>query len=599
MGTQDATGTAGPATSEAAAGAATAPGNGRAGGQSGDGPPRSYEAMSSALAGLNEMKHKAEELLAEIAEGVSGPCPFERYSRNPNWPGLPLENLPKRVAGLPPKEMMPPRKVAAMFERVMEYVYSQWDLIRRMKETPDHYRAFGGQWIDVDRYIARFWEDDTEFCRQLIQGLHPLIIQTVNDIDQIPGDMKSLEAQGKSVADLIAERRLFMCDYSILDGVEPYAGMYCYAPIVLVYKELLDTGGSRLNLLGIQLTRKAEGNEVYRPGSDTPNKYLFAKIHAACADVQVHQFISHLGLGHLGMEPFTIAHRNAFPEHHVIGRLLAPHFSQTLGINYLARRTLISDTMPFTDRIFSAGVKQALAAVLKAWGAYDFAKQSFPALLEARGFDEARSDGLKDYFYRDDGFLVWNAIEEYVRDVVVSTYPTDELVAADPVLRAWAKESTDSEKGDIPGFPAAFTDKEHLVQTLATIIFHASVQHSILNYPQLRFQSYVPNRPPALFKPMPEAEGDIDREYIQSSLPPDGIVHFQLLFSYVLTLPSDTPLTSIDVMKLDCSDAHHRFHERLEAIGQTIRNRNAALVAEGKPPYEYLIPDNIASSVEI
>jgi len=247
----------------------------------------------------------------------------------------------------------------------------------------------------------------------------------------------------------------------------------------------------------------------------------------------------------------------------------------------------------------ATGTAQALQVVMETWKKFDFFQYTFPAALEARGFDEAGTDGLADYLYRDDGFKIWRAMEEYVSGAVNAVYADDAAVKADPSVQAWCAESIDPERADIPGFPSAIETRELLAQVLTILIWNVSAAHSVVNYSQYDYNAYVPNRPPALFKEMPDTDGDIDEKFIAEALPNELITHFQLVSSYVLSLPPGRPLTTVDAMAEVAPEAHKQFQARLAEISEDLKARNAALVAAGKPPYTYLLPENVASSVAI
>lgn len=79
----------------------------------------------------------------------------------------------------------------------------------------------------------------------------------------------------------------------------------------------------------------------------------------ACDSV-MHESFTHLGMGHLVCETFAIAHHNAYVAkknlkgHEGIHELLAAHFVDLLGLNSLARLTLVA---PINDSLrFFMGV---------------------------------------------------------------------------------------------------------------------------------------------------------------------------------------------------------------------------------------------------
>ena len=61
------------------------------------------------------------------------------------------------------------------------------------------------------------------------------------------------------------------------------------------------------------------------------------------------EFVNHLGLGHLIMEPIVVAFLNweqktsqkGFNTSAMIRKLLGPHMDRTLAVNFLAKHTLI------------------------------------------------------------------------------------------------------------------------------------------------------------------------------------------------------------------------------------------------------------------
>lgn len=563
------------------------------------------------MVAVDRLKQDAQALIMQLAQGEPGKYGYARYPRLPRLPDVALEELPKLTAGLPPSALLDPEVLGTMFTRQFQYLAAQRGILERMKEASDPFRVYFEAEVQVPGPILERTGEDEEFCRQLFQGACPHVVALVRDAAAIPEAFRGMDVDGTPLAELIPEKRLFLCDYSELlnvgdpeaikeKGYFEYKGMVVYAPLVVIAKDG-EGDDQRFRIVGIQLTRRDDParNVVYTPGSATPNKYRAAKMHAACADMQYQEWIYHLGLAHLVVEPFAIAHKNAFPAEHVIGALLEPHFRDTIGINFLARQTLVSYTTPFTDSVFSTGSGGALKMVLGVWKDYDFQARTFPAMLAARGFDEEGSDGVAGYYFRDDAFACWNAIRDYVREVVEAEYASDAAVAEDPVLKAWAEESTDPERAGIPGFPGAFDSRDLLVETVTAIIHNSTVMHAAVNYTQMDYQAYLPNRSPSLVKPVPEGEGDVDEAHVQGTLPGQFVRHFQAMFSYILTMPGLHPLASFPPGSPKLAGPHERFQARLAEISGSIRARNAALEAAGKVPYPYLDPANVPASVAI
>lgn len=546
-------------------------------------------------------KKQVMTVVEQVPGGVDQKYEYEKYPRLKHKPDLPLEKLPPMVKGLPPGQQIPPEQAASLLQRTIEYVYSQAGFFLRLEEIlaakGDPWTAYySDPWVKPPVKIPEIWREDAEFCRQFIQGVNPMRISVCQDKKEIPEDLAGLTTpQGESIDLLIAAKRLFYLDYQELKGIEELQNKVFYEPYVLIYRELLENGKSQLNLLGIRLNP----NQIYTKNSPA-NKYILAKMHVQCADCQYHQFVYHLALTHLVIEPFVISHHNSFPKTHAIGQILAPHFRGSLGINYLARQTLISPVAPFTDPNFATGTGGGLELILKLWENWDFEKMSFPEQLKTRGFDEAGSDGVEDFYFRDDGFKIWNAIKEYVTNVVEIEYNRDRAVAEDSVIQNWAAETADPEKGSVPGFPKNIASKEVLIGTLTNIIFLASAQHSAINFSQYQYLGYIPNRPNVLYKGIPEGTEDVSLDYVlKEALQPYKDAHFQTFFSRLLSTHSLHPIGNLPAPEAEkLHGVHAVFIAKLNLIATEIERRNSELEKQGKIPYPYLSPVQIATSID-
>ncbi|ROL53704.1 Arachidonate 8S-lipoxygenase [Anabarilius grahami] len=59
----------------------------------------------------------------------------------------------------------------------------------------------------------------------------------------------------------------------------------------------------------------------------------------------------------------------------------------------------------------------------------------FPEAMKARGVED-----LPNYYYRDDGMMVWEAVKNFVSDVVKICYGSDETVQEDKGIQAFVKD---------------------------------------------------------------------------------------------------------------------------------------------------------------
>ena len=96
--------------------------------------------------------------------------------------------------------------------------------------------------------------------------------------------------------------------------------------------------------------------------------------------------------------------------------------------------------------------------------------------LKKRGCDNKNE--LPYYPYRDDGMLVWNAMEEYVTDVVNMHYKTDADIMNDSELQHFAQDILDNGHTS-PQFELEMAStKKNVVEMITTIVWTVSCQHS-------------------------------------------------------------------------------------------------------------------------
>ncbi|CAM9653605.1 unnamed protein product [Lampetra planeri] len=547
---------------------------------------------------IQRIQKELLKVVRSFIEEEDGPYRWQNTFRGPGQDPE-FSVMPGHAEAPASADMLSPAKIARLTERAFEFLFAQAGLAKRYESSPDRMTAFFHGHLKAPESILKSWKDDAAFCRQFTQGPNPMMISVCRSLREVPWEMRGLAGQGCTVPQLLEQGRLFVADYKQLAGLPllPQDKKKFCAPLVLMFRELQPAqGSSRLMPLGIQLTRHTDReNPVHTPHKN-PRRFLFAKMHVGCADNQVHQFVSHLGLTHLLLEPFAVALHNHLRGGHPVGQLLHPHFQDTLGINHVARHTLISSVAPLTDATFAVGTAGGMRMVARALRSARFVDRSFPVEMERRGFG---ADGLDDFYYRDDAARLWDALRAYAAAVVGRTYRDDDAVTADSALQDFAEAVVDPDRGNVLGFPAALCTRELLTECLTTIIFTASVQHSALNYPQWDFYSYVPMRPEHLTKLMPEGEEDISEEFITSALPDVRVCLFQILLSHILSVPSLTTLSQVDAMSELYPDVHADLQRRLRLISASIQQRNRQLEAAGATPYPYLDPAKVAASIDI
>ena len=290
------------------------------------------------------------------------------------------------------------------------------------------------------------------------------------------------------------------------------------------------------------------------------------------------------------MEAIAIGTHNTLAGH-TLGKLLKPHMEGTIFINFFARQTLIKQNDSDVDRMFAVGRNGALQLVSNNLiKTFNFQDAAFPRMMAQRGFPRNESDGVKDFFYRKDGFKLWDILTKYVTRIVNKIYGADLDVESDEALNRFTKSLSNPKQGNIPGFPEKIITKPHLIETLTNIIFTASVQHQALNAPH-HFYSYIPHRPTFLTKWMPEEEKIITWEWIKTALPTMEQAEEVYDLSMLLSTHSLCTLIELDVFEDDFPDIQKQLNRDLNKLSFEIESRDG--------DYDYLDPARVACSIDV
>uniref|UniRef100_A0A672L1M5 Arachidonate 5-lipoxygenase-like n=1 Tax=Sinocyclocheilus grahami TaxID=75366 RepID=A0A672L1M5_SINGR len=455
-------------------------------------------------------------------------------------------------------------------------------------------------WTD---FVMEDWKTDKMFGYQFLNGCNPVMIKKC---EEIPGNfpvthvmVKGFLERGLTLEDELKAGNIYIADYEILKDVpanatDPKTPQYLAAPICLLYKNTFN----HIVPIAIQLSQTpGKDSPIFLPNDDQYD-WMLAKMWVKSSDFNVHQIVTHFLRTHLITEVFAIAMYRKLSSVHPVYKLLIPHVRYTIAINTLAREELICTGGIFDEAcgIDVTGIKQL---VQKAMGRLTYESLWFPDEIKARGMDN--QEDVPNYYYRDDGLKVWDAVKRFVSNVVEIYYKNDENVKEDTEIQAFVLDvSCNGMKNCDHDFPKSLESREQLVQYLTVIIFTASAQHAAVNFGQFHWYAWIPNSPSTMRKPPPKTKGDVDMKYIMESLPDRwrscwilGIVwvltQFQKNELFLGMYPEDY-FTEVDV-----KDALKTFREKLGEVTKFINIRNEEL----KLPYVYLSPDKIPNSVAI
>ncbi|XP_056330459.1 arachidonate 5-lipoxygenase b, tandem duplicate 3 [Danio aesculapii] len=480
-------------------------------------------------------------------------------------------------------------------------------LFQSWKDLEDFERIFIIIKNTVSEYLMENWTEDVVFGYQFLNGSNPVMIKKCKKLPDkfaVTQEMvdNSLD-RGTTLQEELQAGNIYIADYEILEDVQPNdtdssTQQYLAAPFCLFYKNIQN----KIIPIAIQLSREAtpgQKNTVFLP-SDNQYDWMLAKMWVKSCDFNVHQLITHLLRTHLISEVFAIAMFRQLSAVHPVYKLLIPHVRFTIAINTSARQTLINDTGVFNKANSSGGIG-VLQVIHRAMKTLTYKSLCLPEDLKSR--DVHNQEDLPNYYYRDDGMMVWEAVKSFVSDVVEIYYSSDETVQKDEEIQAFVQDVYSSGMKNCPNsgeFPNVLKTREQLVEYLTLVIFTASAQHAAVNFGQFDWFSWVPNTPSTMRKPPPTEKGKVDMKYIMESLPDRGRSSWHLGALWSLSQFQDNELflgeyPDKHFTEEAATEAIHNFRKKLIDVTKIIRKRNETL----ELPYWYLSPDRIPNSVAI
>jgi hypothetical protein len=520
--------------------------------------------------------------------------------------------------------------ITTIFKRTSRAVISDFKDPQEYEQLFSRAFATDMPWVVEDGK----WRRDEVFANQFIRGVNPTWIRRMSrerfptqlNLDEthiatIEEHIRRLRPahQGETFQSVINDGEIFFAEYSMLNGLHRTYDAFLHEPVILFTLTTHENPIERQLLpLAIQLE---DGRTFYPPTQfdclDRKNFdeqecliWLFAKIHLMSADANIHESFVHLGMTHLMIEPIVVAARREFAPTHPIFRTLAPHFHQTIAINNEGRDTLINPVGIF-QRTTGLGIKGTLQLINRGFERLNFTEWTFPKRMEAVGFPDVpskdrltKADTLPGYLYRDFCYDLWYANLRYITEVVDTIYHDEAQMHADRQLQGFAFEVSSPRFGNIPTFPSHFTSKAQLAEALTTITFTASVMHSAVNFGQFDAYGFIPNRPLAVSRPMPQDLSKLTMKYILSSLPNKDRAFGQMAVTFALSIPpEDTghviPLEWASQNSHSLSPAPKAFKRLIDEYSHLKEKMRQVCQAGNWGYYNYVFPDRLAVSIAI
>jgi len=471
-----------------------------------------------------------------------------------------------------------------------------WKEWKSLKELSELFDVFGYR---EPKHVDD-WDDDVQFGRQRLEGTNTNLIELVTSLpDKFPitDDMVHNLLDGMSLREAVQQKRLFITDLHILDGIptRDEDTIIC-APIALFFNDEKND----LRPIAIQLFQTpGKSNPIFTP-NDPVKTWSFVKMWYKNADMAYQSGIVHLGKTHFLMEGVIASTHRHVSQSHPVYKILAPHFLYTLQVAKMAEKNILAPGAGL-DKVASNGLEGMMTLIEKAFSDMKMNVITYlPEDLKRRGVDDM--DILPNYHSRNDALLLHTAIEKYVQTYVDLYYTHQDLLHGDVEIQGWVREmATPRADGgvgvsELPG-QGQMTNKGDLTKLLTSIIYTCSVGHSVTNDLQYDEYGFVPNSAGVLRGTPPTTPEDpVTQDDILAALPEMTSALSQIALTWAF---SNTRTNSLGDFETDyiydpkAVAVVEQFREDLKAVSEQIKDRNL----HRKSPYTTLLPENVRNAI--
>lgn len=135
---------------------------------------------------------------------------------------------------------------------------------------------------------------------------------------------------------------------------------------------------------------------------------------------------------------------------------------------------------------------------------------------------------------------MWNAISEFIGELVDIFYHKDDDVSRDHELQSWVKDIHENglptrEGDEDHGFPENIQSRKQLGHVLSCIVFTCTCQHAAVNFSQMDVTAFVPNVPTVMRVPPPTRKNEANMKMIMDTLPSKYQAGWHIATMYALT----------------------------------------------------------------
>ncbi|XP_023237606.1 allene oxide synthase-lipoxygenase protein-like [Centruroides sculpturatus] len=452
-----------------------------------------------------------------------------------------------------------------------------------------------------------YWNEDIWFGLQRIQGVNPVLIQLCKEIpSKFPLENHMVEPflETMTLQEAIEKKRIYIIDLEILQGISCRNSRIICSPIALFY---LNKDNDLLPI-AIQLFQDPKPDNpvsIFNLFLYTFSLFLLLgstyELFITCS--KKIQVLKLLGIGHAAAN-FQQYDEYAFPPNYpslltgeppkdkrpleekdilnqipnkeitldvmVITKLLSSKGTNSLGdfeIQYLydpvsvkaaedrGLSKLIS-VNGWVDKTMTIGRDGMFQLIIKGLDRWRMDVDGIlPNNFKIREVDNP--DTFPNYPYRDDALAMWYAIKRYVTKVVHHFYEDEDSIIEDYELQEWREELVKERCSGgvgIKGVPGdengKFTNYEHVILTISSIISTCSIGHAAANFQQYDEYAFPPNYPSLLTGEPPKDKRPLEEKDILNQIPNKEITLDVMVITKLLSSKGTNSLGDFEIQYL-------------------------------------------------
>ena len=196
------------------------------------------------------------------------------------------------------------------------------------------------------------------------------------------------------------------------------------------------------------------------------------------------------------------------------------------------------------DRWTSVGSEGNRAMMERLYADFHIDQLDFMEDLRGRGVDNNRK--LTNYYYRDDGIRLWNAVSQYCTNIVEHFYRGKDDVINDGEIQAWlgdVRENGFPGRADDIGLPARFDDVTQLAGLVCRVLFTVTCRHAATHSEAMDMYGHVATVPASMGQPPPSDKTKVNKELTIETLPDQRPELYNTAMAYIMSLKKADQVT--------------------------------------------------------